>query len=288
MKKLILTLLVFGLAMPAMAATLVITDNLDGTATVTVTAEGSVNIVGLALDVDVTAGGDLTAAVVNTATFNIYMDAAYSEVNGDGYTYGEGSAIASQTVAGEVAISNNICISAAALNGESTAGATGSASVSITISASANTTIQIKENDPRGGIILVDGTGEDITSGTAGVVEGTITAGGTECMMDTHPDYAAWEAAGKPDCWCYEFNCKGDADGKAQFGYQVLSDDLAILAAAYGQALASGAAGHCADFDRQAQFGYRVLSDDLAILAGAYGQAVASCDATYINEWIVP
>jgi hypothetical protein len=108
------------------------------------------------------------------------------------------------------------------------------------------------------------------------------------CMKDTHPAFADWDAAGRPDCWCYEFNCKGDADGLAQFGFRVLSDDLAVLAAAYGQALAPGAAGHCADFDRAAQFGFRVLSDDLLILAGSYGQALTSCDKTHINEWCIP
>ncbi len=70
-------------------------------------------------------------------------------------------------------------------------------------------------------------------------------------MKNTHPDYAAWDAAGKPDCWCYEYNCRGDADGIQEFGAQVQISDLGTL-------------------------------------AGNYGQAVTLCDNTHINYWIVP
>jgi len=110
-------------------------------------------------------------------------------------------------------------------------------------------------------------------------------------MKATHPDYANWidpTYANKNDCWCYERQCNGDADGKQQFGsFWVLSDDLAILAAAYGQPLAGN--NVCADFDHAKQFGsFAVLSDDLAILAAGYGQATALCDMTHINFWIVP
>ncbi len=112
--------MVLALCVPAMAATVTIADNGDGTVIITVVAEGAVNIVGLALDIDVVSGGNITATTVDTATFNIYMDAAHDEegVGGDGYTYGEGTAIANQSAVGEVAISNNFAVSTGALNGE--------------------------------------------------------------------------------------------------------------------------------------------------------------------------
>ena len=244
MKKVILTLLVLALAIPAMAATVTITDHADGTGTITVTAEGSANIVGLALDIDVTAGGNITGTVVNTATFNIFMDAAYTEVNGDGYTYGEGTAIASQTAAGQVAISNSFAVSAAALNGENTAGATGSASVTITVTVDADTTISVKANDPRGGIILTDGTGEAISSGTDGVVSGDITLPGGCKTRLTAAEQTTWDlylAAGKVDAdlevWCNQYQCRGDAANDVYFpeyptlNWLVYDTDLNMLIA---------------------------------------------------------
>lgn len=134
----------------------------------------------------------------------------------------------------------------------------------------------------RGGVLLEDGTPV--------AVDDTITLVCEECMKTSHPDYDVWESAeiGKPACWCYEYQCEGDADGLAQFGFWVLSDDLNILAGAYGQALSAGDPGLCADFDHAAQFGFRVLSDDLNILAGNYGQTVSSCEPTHFNFYEVP
>ncbi len=51
------------------------------------------------------------------------------------------------------------------------------------------TTISVQENALRGGIILADGTGEDITNGVAGVVTGTITGCGGGCLGDITEDY---------------------------------------------------------------------------------------------------
>lgn len=184
MKKILVSLLILVLCAPAMAATVDIADNYDGTAAITVTAEGSANIVGLALDIEVAGLGNVTAAVVSTATFNIFPDAAYiletDEISpgvpddSTNYAYGDGTCIAQIDAAGEVGISNYFCVSVGALNGESTAGATGSASVEIVVTVDGYTTIWVSENALRGGIILADGTGEDITNGVGGVVTSDI------------------------------------------------------------------------------------------------------------------
>ncbi|MHC5120835.1 MAG: hypothetical protein ACYSO7_04890 [Planctomycetota bacterium] len=308
MKKILVTLLVLALCTPAMAATVTITDNANGTGTVTVTAAGAVNIVGLALDVDATAGGNITAATSDTATFNIYPDAAYTQELGAGYVYGTGTPIAAQAaVAGEVAISNSFALSVGALNGDSTAGATGSASVSFTITVDDNTTIEIKENAARGGIVLTDGSGEDITNGTAGVVSGTITVP-TDCIAPAAATYADWVSLGKPDCWCYEKQCNGDVDGlsvgsKLKGFAHVETNDLNVLLAAWnvkeptkGPGILSIPNGVCADFDHVAVGsklkGFaRVETNDLNLLLANWqikeptkGPGVPSCPLAPVGD----
>ena len=60
-----------------------------------------------------------------------------------------------------------------------------------------------------------------------------------ECMKATHPHYANWVRLGRPDAWCYQYQCRGDADGKSQGGgfgqpfYPVGSDDINVLVAAF-------------------------------------------------------
>jgi hypothetical protein len=212
MKKILASLLVLALCAPAMAATVGIVDNADGTATITVTAEGTANIVGLGLNIDFTADatGDVTAATVDTATFDIYPDAAFTIIDGGGtYGYGDGTPIANQGGRGQASISNSFCISVGALNGIATAGATGSASVEITVTVDGSGTLCVTENGPRGGIVLTDGTGEDITNGTGGEVCGSVTAGG--CVVPT---------------------CLGDGNGDGS----VSGSDVAALLATFNKA----------------------------------------------------
>ncbi|MCD4830221.1 MAG: hypothetical protein K8R02_00260 [Anaerohalosphaeraceae bacterium] len=104
-----------------------------------------------------------------------------------------------------------------------------------------------------------------------------------ECFDSTHPDYVAWVSAGRPTCWCYTYQCRGDADGAvegdAKNGYhQVGAGDLFILQAGWlikeppqGPGIGSVPNGICADFARDlggdAKNGYHhVGATDLFIL----------------------
>jgi len=89
--------------------------------------------------------------------------------------------------------------------------------------------------------------------------------------------YANWVTEGKPQCWGYPRQCHGDADGKAQLGLWVGSNDLAILKSAYNKALTQiPPGGTCADFDHKAQLGLYVGSNDLAILKKYYNAAASN------------
>ena len=288
MKKILVSLMVLALCVPAMAATVVIDDGTpgDGIGTITVTREGTENIVGLALEIAQTAGGNIAGVTVDTATFDIFPDAAYDL--GVAYTYGAGTPIANPLAAGEVGISNSIAISVGALNGAATAGATGSASVVITVTVdTADTTIEVQENALRGGIVLTDGTGEDISSGVAGVVSGTITVSSSCWTGDAAStlEFDAVAAAGAlNDCWCISNNprqCHGDAEGTAEGKsfYWVSTLDLGVLLGAWNEDIATlvagGPADICADFDHQPEGKslYRVSTIDLGILLANWNLA---------------
>jgi hypothetical protein len=97
----------------------------------------------------------------------------------------------------------------------------------------------------------------------------------------TQADYDNWVEANKPDCWCYQRQCRGDGDGTKQLIFWVFSNDLAALKLAYGKndaLLAAIPNGICSDYDHTKQLIFRVFSNDLAILKTYYGK----------NEALVP
>jgi hypothetical protein len=280
MKKILVSLLVLALCAPAMAATITLDDIGSGQATITVATEGGeANIVGLGLDVTVT-GGSVTAVSVDTADFNIYPDAAYTQELGDGYTYGEGTPVAAKLVAGEIALpQSEFALSLGNLNGETTPGADGAASVVITVTWSGDE-LEVCENATRGGIVAVDGTSLDAACDTL--------AGGTPpCVKDTAPFYADWVAFGEPECWCYQKNCRGDYDGLLSGPFRVGIPDLQGFLAAYNQ-IVLPAGGICADFDHVPSGPFRVGIPDLQTLLQYYNQLdsiVPVCDSTNYNFW---
>jgi hypothetical protein len=90
----------------------------------------------------------------------------------------------------------------------------------------------------------------------------------TDCIDSTSNQalYDEWEAVGKPDCWCYEFNCRGDADG-IQVGVNwVNSADVTILRNALFVSPLPPGPGICADFDRIVVGVNRVNSADVTVI----------------------
>jgi hypothetical protein len=126
----------------------------------------------------------------------------------------------------------------------------------LTLSEQAKVTVKL--NEVRGGIVL---TNPDVAAvvdltGAAGIS----IAGSGETLTTSHPDYAEWVAVGKPVCWTFPRQCRGDADGikegseKTGF-YYVGPADLNILIAAwqvkeppFGPGIAAVTNGICADF----------------------------------------
>jgi len=68
----------------------------------------------------------------------------------------------------------------------------------------------------------------------------------TDCFPCTYTTYPDWVALGRPYCWCWPYQCDGDADGRTQGfqKYRVMTNDLAILIANWTKQ-DSGLAGDC-------------------------------------------
>ncbi len=54
-----------------------------------------------------------------------------------------------------------------------------------------------------------------------------------DCLLTTAPGYSLWVALGKPDCWCYARQCRGDADGLCSFVWWVSLSDFSIFLGCY-------------------------------------------------------
>ena len=97
-----------------------------------------------------------------------------------------------------------------------------------------------------------------------------------DCFDSAHADYAEWVAVGKPESWCYIYQCYGDADGIRNgnpiSGYaRVMMADLNILIPAWKKPVGDPAENLAADFNRTLDgnpiSGYsRVMMNDLNIL----------------------
>jgi hypothetical protein len=158
--------------------------------------------------------------------------------------------------------------------------------------------IRIKVNDIRGAIVLEDNSSPSTTNlpYTYSCVVDCLIGGNAGPL-----EYSDWSNPmwGKPDCWCYCRQCRGDLNGYATFGQFVAISDLAVLYDAYNKSnavLATIENGICADFDHKSTFGIRVAISDLAIAYNYYGKPytqIPKCDEAPIitgpyNYWVIP
>ncbi len=93
-----------------------------------------------------------------------------------------------------------------------------------------------------------------------------------ECFPSTYSTYNDWIAMGKPDCWCWPYQCDGDADGTDSGGltkYRVFTGDLSLIVANWKKKAGDPTLNACADIDHKDSGGltkYRVFTGDLSVL----------------------
>jgi hypothetical protein len=119
-------------------------------------------------------------------------------------------------------------------------------------------------------------------------------AGPTECLKATAPEYPAWEQWGKPDCWCYARQCRGDADGIKTGPFWVAIPDLNMFRAAFNKSdlvLETVTNGICSDNDHAKTGPFRVAIPDLNTFRLYFNKpelSVPECDNTNYNFWETP
>jgi hypothetical protein len=115
-----------------------------------------------------------------------------------------------------------------------------------------------------------------------------------ECIKLGTPDYPAWEAWGKPACWCYSRQCRGDADGVKTGPFWVAIPDLTAFRLAYNKTdivLQNVTNGICSDADHIKTGPFRVAIPDLTNFRIYYNKVellVPECDPLNYNFWLTP
>jgi hypothetical protein len=153
----------------------------------------------------------------------------------------------------------------------------------------ADCNVSISENAARGGVVMEDSSSP--TSNLPCVACCSMQLAPTKCLKDTAPYYADWQAWGEPDCWCYQRQCRGDADGVKTGPFWVAIPDLNMLRTAINKtdvALQGVPNGICCDYDHTKTGPFRVAIPDLNIMRLYINKpeaAVPQCPSTHINFW---
>jgi hypothetical protein len=288
MKKILSTLMVLALVMPALAADVdfVATDNGDGSFTISYSGLSPRGIA-LAVSTDGTTVGDATLGengdvLSSDAAYNCFMD--YASINPATYVLGAGHPLADPTAAGEPAYPASVfsvCLGALDEGGNQNPGPASSADlVTIQLSGTFPSVVDIDEDTFRGAVV------GDAALITNLPIQVTVTLGG--CTGDAL-FVTEWDSVGNPDAWCAENNprqCHGDADGLSETkqSYWTYTGDLNVLLAAWGKPYATIAGQDYAgiplinaDFDHlsETKQALRVYTGDLNILLANWGQAGA-------------
>lgn len=124
-----------------------------------------------------------------------------------------------------------------------------------------------------------------------------IQQGEQECMKTSAPEYADWAALGRPDCWCYPRQCRGDADGCKTGPFWVAIPDLKGFRDCINKPILPPGC-ECYDFDHVKTGPFRIAIPDLNIFREYFNKLIVPCcdiDGDCIlqpedkyNFWIIP
>jgi hypothetical protein len=118
----------------------------------------------------------------------------------------------------------------------------------------------------------------------------------TECLKSTDPAYSYWKLVGKPKCFCYRRQCRGDGNGSMTLSKPVIASDLINFQAGYnlrytqmiGKFDINGIPIICGDYNHSATLSKPVIASDLAIFQTYYNlkyTSVPQCSSKNINFW---
>jgi hypothetical protein len=284
MRKVSLILAVLLFAVPAWAEVLITCEVEDGVVTVSYDASSeSKKVRAFALDITVDTGviTDVDANVAYDPNYGIYPG---SIIIVDGEVTDKGSAVADpcdhpDTQPGSG--TSGITVEMGALHDPpDDANGPPSSGVLLQFTISEPACVTIVENDTRGGVVMTDpNLDPDVNSpGCCWEQLDCLIGGNADFPPGSGSEYAAWVQWGKPNCWCYCRQCRGDADGFKTGPFWVAIPDLNLLAAGFSKTdaiLATIPNGICADFDHKKTGPFRVAIPDLNILAAYFSKVAA-------------
>ena len=137
-------------------------------------------------------------------------------------------------------------------------------------------------------------TCEDEGSGVVRIDYEPLDESDLDCMASTNPHYADWVAWGKPDCWCYPRQCRGDMNGLKTGPFWVQQLDKDLFRYTFGKtdtALSMTPNGICADLNHTKTGPFRVQALDKDIFRLYFNQSeflVPPCsgvDDCGVNGW---
>jgi hypothetical protein len=287
MRKLVMFLVVLTLAVPVLASVNIIIQNDNGKAAIKYETTAGEHVRAFALDITVNKGtitgisdyirGESTAAAKGYGIFPANF-ARYITVDG---TTGE---VAAWDVNGYTPVAEP--------NDTGALGGIGTSGVTIEMGALYYPTNDTSPNAPpisgtlckltvsepckmsavvnavRGGVVLTDAT-----SVTPGLSQATnVDIGEVPCINPAWSTYNDWVTLGKPECWCWKYQCDGDADNLTEgtvTKYRIYTKDLAAVVANWKKKITDATLNPCADFDHKYEGSvtkYRVYTKDLALI----------------------
>ena len=275
MKKMIILLAVLAIAVPAMAdVTISLVDNGDGTGNLNYadTGTGTDRVRAFALEIESASADIIDVACPNSHGYDIYP----GDINIDDNTITDyGSCVCDGSEYGgtpDTARAKTIEMGSL-YEGAAYPASSGTLAI-ITIDPNvASSDISVALNTIRGGVVLENPDTAPVVNVTSQPTTlGTIT-NNTDCIPSDAAEYDDWVALGKPDCWCYMYQCRGDADHATEgllTNWRVSGNDLVIIANNWKKKIDDTSLNPCADIDHQSEgllTAWRVSPNDLAILA---------------------
>jgi hypothetical protein len=309
MKKILLALVVLVFATPALADVNItiaqVGEPCDGRVQISYDATGETNLVrAFGLDVTLDNDANVVSATgmsvdywVYPGTIQIAADGTITDMGTIAAEYGD---LPGDTLPGP-SDGNGVTLEAASLYapvGPGSPNAPAKTGILAEIVVDANTTLCITANVSRAGAtgVVMEDPDQVVT---VNVVPPCLFIDvpkdvDEECMKATAPEYAEWEAWGKPLCWCYARQCRGDADGIKTGPFWVAIPDLNMFRAAFNKTdivLGSIANGICSDNDHTKTGPFRVAIPDLNVFRLYFNKpelSVPECPMDNLNYYETP
>jgi hypothetical protein len=161
--------------------------------------------------------------------------------------------------------------------------------------------ITITENGRRGGVLDEDNVDIDPTLPNdpclclAGPPPPT-------CLSEDATEFSDWQTWGEPNCWCYQYQCRGDINGQKTMLWRVQALDLDMFRAAFfvqdgplASVVTYGEPGICADLNHTKTMLWRVQALDLDEFRNYFfvTDPIPACDEAPVitgpyNFWLTP